>query len=714
MMMPIVESLSLSAKQWQFLSNPWKYVEASKKTDRELSLESTQRQFLTARDILARLGGCCGEKARKGILLADDVGLGKTTVAALVAWVFASAGEKGNVRILAPNDVMVRRWEEELKSHVELLKCCAPYLVGVDAKRVKGAVKRLHPGSIQVVKHSYASGNNGSKGNNLECDLLIIDEAHRAKGDGTNFSKSLKRQKQRAKRILILTATPFSIQLAELERMLTLVGAEHVALSAVKKYRSELDRLYTGGTAHNPEEAVKRLAASATMAIEAIRHYVIRHSIDDLPKEQKALGTSEDWGITVPSATQEEQELLLRMDRMKRVAKQGAKHEITELTGATNDPRFHVGWHHFDYETQEMRKKEATLREPVKALVEKQRHEITRLRGKVGIHPKIVAVAEKVDEAIEQGEKVVIFCHHHATAKELTMELASLLPKPASSKLDGKFWKEAWEQVLKPPGEERHAGTLRNTFIEWLCSDLIRSQTESWLGITPKSVASLRKALETKHARRHHRAETIQQAAQRLYHELLNSRSSKAVLWQAADRLELLPGANGAFRVLGICEHDGSDEERGLFIHNRQPDTAISIFGSPFGPDVLVVTDKLSEGIDLHRYCRHLIHYELDPSPIRTVQRNGRIRRVNSWAAITKQKICYAYPAFGGTRDEKLVSIMKKRLSTFSLLLGGVQDFDLDSTNSHDENWRGEVVEAAKKQLKSDGGKLRAKEPGTE
>jgi len=136
------------------------------------------------------------------------------------------------------------------------------------------------------------------------------------------------------------------------------------------------------------------------------------------------------------------------------------------------------------------------------------------------------------------------------------------------------------------------------------------------------------------------------------------------------------------------------------------------VFGSPFGPDVLVVTDKLSEGIDLHRYCRHLIHYELDPSPIRTVQRNGRIRRVNSWAAITNKPIRYAYPAFGGTRDQRLVEIMKKRVATFSLLLGGVQDFDIDSTSDEDEKWRSEVVHKAKNQLKTEGGKLRAKEPG--
>lgn len=145
-------------------------------------------------------------------------------------------------------------------------------------------------------------------------------------------------------------------------------------------------------------------------------------------------------------------------------------------------------------------------------------------------------------------------------------------------------------------------------------------------------------------------------------------------------------------------------------IHNQQTDTLISIFNSPFGPDVLVVTDKLAEGIDLHRYCRHLVHYELKPSPIRTVQRNGRLRRVNSWAAITGQPIRYAYPAFYGTRDHRLVQIMKKRINSFSLLLGGVQDFDVDEVVDAAEKWRNDVISAAKTQLAKTTGSLRANE----
>ena len=124
--------------------------------------------------------------------------------------------------------------------------------------------------------------------------------------------------------------------------------------------------------------------------------------------------------------------------------------------------------------------------------------------------------------------------------------------------------------------------------------------------------------------------ETLAEAARRLYHVLLRSKSSRAVLRAAQDRLDLHPGANGTGRVMGVCMPSGKPEEESLFLHNQQPDTVISIFNSPFGPDVLIVTDKLSEGIDLHRYCRHLIHYELDPSPIRTVQRIGHIMSDNS------------------------------------------------------------------------------------
>jgi hypothetical protein len=52
---------------------------------------------------------------------------------------------------------------------------------------------------------------------------------------------------------------------------------------------------------------------------------------------------------------------------------------------------------------------------------------------------------------------------------------------------------------------------------------------------------------------------------------------------------------------------------------------------------------------------------------------------------------------------------MKKRIDSFSLLLGGVQDFDIDQVVESDERWRNEVIQIAKKRLISNAGILRAR-----
>jgi hypothetical protein len=663
-------------------------------------LASTERQFLTARDILARLNGSQGERERQGILLADDVGLGKTTVAALVSWIVASAGEKRVVRILAPNEVMVRRWVEELAWHVEPLKRCAPAL-DVQQNRVKaGRVGRLRPGSIQVVTHRYAVLEF-----RLNCDLLIVDEAHRARGERTAFSDALKRQKKFARRVLILTATPFSIRLEELERMLTIIGADE-ARRPVRAFSRAIDDLYSGNTARDARSVADRLARKASDAIEALSPFMIRHGIDDLPGEQASLGAGADWNIEVPAAKPEELELLCRMDRALRVVKD----THSESSRATSDPRFHVGWRHFDAARESLNGQTPYLADPVKAVVEHQLKSIKGLRHRVGIHSKLAAVAREVRARVDQQEKVVLFCHHIATAQELTAHLNAALPKVTAPPLSTRVWRSAWNEVLEAADHEHHDEGLHSAFVEWLCADLIRAQTWRWL--SAGSEAELAGALRTARGRDPRGPETIAEAARRLYHALLDSRSSRAVLRAAADRIELVPGANGTARVLAICESSENKSEESLFLHNRQPDTALSIFNSPFGPDVLVVTDRLSEGVDLHRYCRHLIHYELDPSPIRTVQRNGRLRRVKSWAAATGQRILYSYPAFRGTRDHRLVQIMKKRIGSFSLLLGGVQEFDVEDVEGSEEAWRNEVLNAAKNHLESAGRRLRAREPG--
>jgi Helicase conserved C-terminal domain len=185
------------------------------------------------------------------------------------------------------------------------------------------------------------------------------------------------------------------------------------------------------------------------------------------------------------------------------------------------------------------------------------------------------------------------------------------------------------------------------------------------------------------------------------------SKSTRALLRNMAKMQQAFGGKTSHFpgrlddglRVMGAWSLDGHGEPPKT-LYTGKPDIVLEVFNSPFGPDVLVTTDRLSEGVDLHRCCRHLIHYELDPSPVRTLQRNGRVRRVGSWAALTCQPICYAYPTFGGTRDERAVDVMRQRIHAFGLLLGGVPSLDDDSGDS-EQSFAEAVVRGARKDLES-------------
>jgi hypothetical protein len=156
-----------------------------------------------------------------------------------------------------------------------------------------------------------------------------------------------------------------------------------------------------------------------------------------------------------------------------------------------------------------------------------------------------------------------------------------------------------------------------------------------------------------------------------------------------------------AHRIVAVTEPPAglSRAELAIF-HSGSPDTVLSLFNSPFCPDVLVVTDAFSEGFNLHRYCRHIIHYELDPSPMRTIQRNGRLRRVDCWAARTGKHLVIGYPVFKGTRDERLVEIMQGRLAQFDLLLGGIgSDIQKEATDLESRRRQDEILDVARQKL---------------
>jgi superfamily II DNA or RNA helicase len=680
-----MDDFQIDACKWRFLDNPKGYIE--RKTG-GLEIEPLKRQFKTTKEILSRIAG------GRGVLLADDAGLGKTTVGALVAWVVACQDKR--VRIYAPNEVLRRRWAEELERHIPMLE----QNIGARKDRIKqGSIGKLNAGRIQVATHYELVRSHGDGEQKTACDLMIIDEAHRAKGDGSAFNDALRNLGDRAKRKLILTATPFSIRLTELEQLLQFTGASD--LERVRRYAADLKRLYSLGEGHDVAAESKRIVGAAKAAIEELQPYLIRHGIDDLSAAERkhfgAVGTSR-WEIATPPASPEDLQLLLRMDRILQLA--------PERKGERrNDPRFHIGWQHVGTELERAAERAvANSDHAVLRHIKEAQKSLSARRAKP--HPKIAAVSEAIRPLVDAGEKVLVFCHHRATAGELLGALERSLKTESVSRggPPEKVWRTTWESVL--PADDYLVGPI----IDWLCTPGMRAQLAGWIG-EPAGTATRLAAQFAKTRPRHTGSDvpTILDAAKTLVKSLLDaqSTSTRALLNSIAKGQRAFGGQGSHFpgrlddgiRVMGAWGSDGHGEPPKT-LYTGKPDIVLALFNSPFGPDVLVTTDRLSEGVDLHRCCRHLIHYELDPSPVRTLQRNGRVRRVGSWAALTKAPICYAYPTFGGTRDEKAVGVMRQRINAFGLLLGGVPSLDDDAGDS-EQSFAEAVVRGARRDLES-------------
>ena len=78
-------------------------------------------------------------------------------------------------------------------------------------------------------------------------------------------------------------------------------------------------------------------------------------------------------------------------------------------------------------------------------------------------------------------------------------------------------------------------------------------------------------------------------------------------------------------------------------------DAVFNGFNTPLLPDILVCTQVGQEGIDLHRHCRHVVHYDLGWNPATLEQRTGRTDRLGSKAMRERNLALAARNGAGGS-----------------------------------------------------------------
>jgi hypothetical protein len=103
-------------------------------------------------------------------------------------------------------------------------------------------------------------------------------------------------------------------------------------------------------------------------------------------------------------------------------------------------------------------------------------------------------------------------------------------------------------------------------------------------------------------------------------------------------------------------------------------------FNSPRFPEILISSAVLGEGVDLHRFCRHVIHHDLCWNPSTLEQRTGRVDRIRRKAEVARRSIVIFESYLAGSADEKMYRVVRDRERWFQIVMG--LKFELDEASS--------------------------------
>ena len=342
---------------------------------------------------------------------------------------------------------------------------------------------------------------------------------------------------------------------------------------------------------------------------------------------------------------------------------------------------------------------------------------LTRWTGKV--HPKIAATVQKVVDLWEAGEKVLVFAFYRQTCAALRIHISDEIERRTTAlakrrlasaeltmrgaEVDGDLRRiqDRYFDVPDAPGRKSLDRALR--------SIVDRRRGNPILVQTPE--ADLARAIDV--MRRFLRVRTTLVRCFPLgeYEELEPTVVVERILddpdgsnvtrrekfeafvdfltdhCSATEQVDYL-AATAGMRTGGIRvdadlatsdDGQGDGTESVVTLANVQVATGrtkratrlrlMRAFNTPFFPDIFVCSQVMGEGVDLQRYCRHVIHHDLAWNPSTIEQRTGRVDRLGCKAE-GREPISVYLPYLAGAADERQYRVMTEREQWFRVVMG--------------------------------------------
>lgn len=428
------------------------------------------------------------------LLIADDVGIGKTIEAGLIARELIDRGEVARLAVLCPPH-LVEQWQGELQNRFNLQ---AVALTSASASRIERDLPHgvglfdQHP--IVVVSLDYIkSERHREHFLSIAPECIIVDEAHTCASSGAGkqlrFELLQRLAKDTERHLLLLTATPHSGDEAAFYNLLSLLDPAFVGLqsrtSADDPLRQQLARHFVQrrrkdivewqAETHDGRGFARRMKTELTYKLtgdwgaffDAVQAYC-REMAESVEQTQQGSARL-IWYATLA---------LLRCVASSPAA--AVKALTTRLEGKTaalggdeddllEDDRLHDGGaddlHGNDLEPAgQLDDAHTALQDAARlqALIA----EAQRLSGKAG-DPKLAALIAHMEGLVKDGYAPVVFCRYVATAHYVAAELKKHFPKVLVDVVTGELSPE--ERRAKVEGMEEGEGTQARILVATDC-----------------------------------------------------------------------------------------------------------------------------------------------------------------------------------------------------------------------------------------------------
>lgn len=596
------------------------------------------------------------------LLIADEVGLGKSLQAGLVMRQAMLAGQARRILLMAPKAV-IRQWQIELREKLNLnwpiydgQKLCwfpSPALQGRHERAVPDAGWHAEP---FVLASSHLLRRADRQKEVLEAepwDLVVLDEAHHARRRGAGTAQEsgpnamlrlMRGLRHRTKGLILLTATPMQVHPVEVWDLLDLLGLPpEWTQSAFLDFFAEIAK---DSPSHESMDRMAKLFRACEMRFGQIDEAALdRIGLTSKLRARRVLNALRDQANVPRRQLEPDQRkaALLLMRRNSPVARLVSRHTRDLLR------RYHqAGKISTRVADRQVRDEFIVLSDAERAIYDAVEDYIS------SSYNAAAARGASAQERNAVGFVMTIYRRRlassfHALRCTLEGHLASISdPAKAPLAIAG-LQEDIDEDDGEMPDEEEAERLAREALALEERSDIERL------------LAAIRTLPpDTKLLRLRGEIEALRQDG---YGQVM-------VFTQFTDTMDLLRGdlsAKGSLRIMcfsgrggEIRASDGTwrvisrDEVKRRF---RQGDA-----------DVLLCTDAAAEGLNF-QFCGALINYDSPWNPMRVEQRIGRIDRLGQ----KFERIRIVNLHYADTVEADVYSALRRRIGLFESVVGSLQ-----------------------------------------